>query len=246
MQEKKYIASSFSVIFKAEIFLQGLLENIVNQDNFKNIQFVFVNPNSPDNSENILKPFLDKYDNFKYIKLEEDPGLYECWNIGVKNSDSEFVTNWNPDDRRTEDSITALYNYISELTEIDLVYGVTMVTKNKNEKTEDCNSGLIYPFEEFSIKNLFFHNSPHCMPLWRKSMHEKYGYFNNSYKSAGDGEMWLRAAAKGSKFALIKKIVGSYYESDETVSRDKNKIEFLVNEVYEMRSKILKQLMGLS
>lgn len=246
MQEQNYIVSSFSIIYNVEKFINGLLDNILEQESFEKIQFVFVNPNSPDNSDKILLPYLEKYSNFKYIKLDEDPGLYECWNMAVKNSDADYVTNWNPDDRRTSDSIVSLYNHLSELPNIDMIYGVTFVTKKDNEKTEDCDSGIVFPVEDFSIKNLFFHNSPHCMPLWKKSLHDKYGYFDNSFKSAGDGEMWLRAASRGSKFTLLKKIIGSYYESENSVSRNKDKIAFLVNEVYEMRCKVLKQLMGLS
>jgi hypothetical protein len=84
------------------------------------------------------------------------------------------------------------------------------------------------------------------MPVWRKNIHEKFGYFDNSYASAGDGDMWLRAAINGSKFFFLKKIIGSYYESDSTVSRNKDKLHFLVNEVYEMRCKNLKRLMRLT
>jgi hypothetical protein len=164
----------------------------------------------------------------------------------VKESSSDIITNWNPDDRRTADSIKSLANTLILLNDYDLVYGLTLITKNKNEKTQNCESQSIFSAESFSIKNLFFNNSPHCMPVWRKNIHEKFGYFDNSYASAGDGDMWLRAAINGSKFFFLKKIIGSYYESDSTVSRNKDKLYFLVNEVYEMRCKNLKLLMRLT
>lgn len=245
MSNKKYIASSFSVIFKAEEFLTGLIENIIEQDNFENIQFIFINPNSPDKSENILLPYLDKYTNFKYIKLENDPGLYECWNIGVQNSDSDYITNWNPDDRRTSDSITSLYKELEKNKDYDLVYGLTFITSNKNEKLIDCKSNQIWPIYPDNFYFLFFHNSPHCMPMWKKEIHHKHGFFDNSYISAGDGEMWLRISLKGSKFLPINKIVGSYYESDQSVSRNKEKLHLLLKEVYDMRCLYLKKLMGI-
>lgn len=246
MSTKKYKASSFSIIYKSEIFLQGLIDNILEQEDFENIEFIFINPASPDDSKNILTPYLEKYNNFKLIDLDSDPGLYECWNIGVKESSSDIITNWNPDDRRTKDSIKSLTNILMLLKDYDLIYGLTLVTKNKNEKVENCESESIFPAEPFCIKSLFFNNSPHCMPAWRKIIHEKFGYFENSYKSAADGDMWLRAAIGGSKFFFLKKIVGSYYESDYTVSRNKENLYFLVNEVYEMRCKNLKRLMGLT
>jgi glycosyltransferase involved in cell wall biosynthesis len=246
MSTKNYKISCFSIIYEAEIFMQGLIDNILEQEDFENIEFIFINPKSPDKSKNILLPYLEKYINFKLIDLDLDPGLYECWNIGVKESSSDIITNWNPDDRRTADSIKSLANTLILLNDYDLVYGLTLITKNKNEKPQNCESQSIFSAESFSIKNLFFNNSPHCMPVWRKKIHEKFGYFDNSYVSAGDGDMWLRAAINGSKFFFLKKIIGSYYESDSTVSRNKDKLHFLVNEVYEMRCKNLQRLMRLT
>ena len=246
MQTLKYKASSFSIIFKSEKFIKGLLENIIEQEDFENIEFIFLNPNSPDNSFSILEPYLWKHKNFKYIFLENDPGLYECWNICIKNASSDYVTNWNPDDRRTNDSIVSLIDILNKNTDYDLVYGLTYITKNENEKVTDYNSNSIWFSCEHNYQTLFFHNSPHCMPMWRKSIHEKYGFFDNSYVSAGDGDMWLRATIGGSKFFFLKKIVGSYYESNETFSRNKEKIDFLIKEVYEMRCKNLRRIMGLN
>lgn len=245
MSIQKYKVTSFSIIYKSEEFLQGLINNILEQDDFENIEFLFLNPNSPDKSKEILQPYLSKYSNFRLIDLNEDPGLYECWNICVKNSSAELVTNWNPDDRRSKDSIKLLTNSLLLLNEYDLIYGLTLITNNKNERFEDCKSTLVFHAEEASIKNLFFNNSPHCMPVWRKSIHEKFGYFDNSYISAGDGDMWLRAIIGGSKFFYFKKIIGSYYDSDTTVSRNKTKLNSLMNEVYNMRCKNLKKLMRL-
>lgn len=245
MSTKKYKISCFSIIFKAENFLQGLIDNILEQEDFQNIEFIFLNPSSPDKSKDILTPYLEKYNNFKFIDLDSDPGLYECWNICVRESSSDIVTNWNPDDRRTKDCVKTLANTLILLKDYDLIYGLTLITNVKNQKFENCQSESIFPAEPFSIKNLFFNNSPHCMPAWRKSIHDKFGYFDNSYISAGDGDMWLRAAIGGSKFFFLKKIIGTYYESDSTVSRNKENLHSLINEVYEMRCKNLKRLMRL-
>jgi hypothetical protein len=110
MSTKNYKISCFSIIYEAEIFIQGLIDNILEQEDFEKIEFIFINPKSPDKSKNILLPYLEKYINFKLIDLDLDPGLYECWNIAVKESSSDIITNWNPDDRRTVDSIKSLAN----------------------------------------------------------------------------------------------------------------------------------------
>ena len=56
------------------------------------------------------------------------------------------------------------------------------------------------------------------MPLWRKSLHEKNGYFNEKYTSAGDLEFWLRCIRNGSTFKRIPEILGTYYHNPHGLS----------------------------
>ena len=62
---------------------------------------------------------------------------------------------------------------------------------------------------------------PNNHPMWHKTMHEKYGLFNEEYKSAGDHEMWLRAVKMGSRFLKINKILGVYYHNPKGLSTNK-------------------------
>ena len=73
MSTKNYKISCFSIIYEAEIFMQGLIDNILEQEDFENIEFIFINPKSPDKSKNILLPYLEKY-----ITLYNRKN-YLCW-----------------------------------------------------------------------------------------------------------------------------------------------------------------------
>ena len=54
-------------------------------------------------------------------------------------------------------------------------------------------------------------NLPHNNPMWRKSVHDKHGYFNQYYKSAADWDFWLRCSFGGSKFKKHSEVLGVYY-----------------------------------
>ena len=57
-------------------------------------------------------------------------------------------------------------------------------------------------------------------------MHEKAGYFDASYNSAGDWEMWLRAVKNGSKFKKVYGSHGLYYANPAGLSTsNENKIK---------------------
>jgi hypothetical protein len=115
------------------------------------------------------------------------------------------------------------------------------ITDKPNEMWEKNSSdGRQYNFPEFSFDNLKMINMPHASPMWKKEIHEKYGNFNEKYKSAGDWEMWLRAASKGSKFKKINDILGLYYFNPKGISTNPENFSWKreeEKEVYEIYSK---------
>ena len=49
------------------------------------------------------------------------------------------------------------------------------------------------------------------MPLWRKKIHDRCGFFDSDRCNyADDWEMWLRAVESGSKFKKVNEVVGLY------------------------------------
>ena len=54
-------------------------------------------------------------------------------------------------------------------------------------------------------------------------MHKKAGYFDESYKFAGDHEMWLRAVDSGSLFWKYPGVHGLYYNNPAGLSTSDNK-----------------------
>ena len=85
-------------------------------------------------------------------------------------------------------------------------------------------------------------NSPHCMPLWKKSLHDRFGYFDENYRTASDGDMWLRSAVGGAKIYMVNHPVGLYYYNPNGISTNPENLVKLVAEVQEMRKKYLKYL----
>jgi hypothetical protein len=56
------------------------------------------------------------------------------------------------------------------------------------------------------------------MPMWRKSLHDRFGYFDEAYKSAGDYEFWMRLMAGGVKFYHVRgEPLGVYLKRQNSV-----------------------------
>lgn len=220
------------------------MDNLENQTIFNNIKCIFVHAKFQDDifTNNQIKKFCLKHKNVEYITIEKDPGLYACWNIALKKTQTEFVTNWNIDDRKPNFGLEILYKEISKIPLLDLVYGYTYVSEIPNEKYIENSYEKVYPCFEHSFKNLLINNSPHCMPIWRTDLHQRFGFFDENYESAADGDMWLKACVGEAKIKMINHPVGLYYHNPKGKSTDPATLQKMINEVIEMRKKYFKYL----
>lgn len=212
--------SIITSIWNGDKFIEGFFKDILQLSIFKECELILINANSPGHEEKIIKKYTSKYSNIRYIKLDNDPGLYAVWNIGIKMANADLITNANLDDRHNPLFLKKQVNALESDASLDLVYANFYYTKipNSEFKTK-CNLSTPYTLlrvPEFSPSIRGCYQGPH--PVWRKSMHDRCGYFDESFYSSGDWEMWCRAISCGSLFKKIPGISGVYYFNPQGIS----------------------------
>ena len=213
--------SIITSVYDGSEFIRPFLEDITRQTIFEEkCELILINANSPGNEEEVIKEYLEKYpNNIIYEKLDEDPGIYGVWNKAIKMSSGEYITNANLDDRKAANSLEVHAKALYRNKNVDLVYSDMMITDKPNETWESNSSeGKKYNMAEFSFENLLMGNMPHAAPMWKKSVHDDNGYFDEEYKSAGDWEMWLRAASNNSQFEKISAVSNLYFFNPKGIS----------------------------
>lgn len=230
------ILGVFCSLYNGEKFIKGYLENVKEQTIFDNVRFYILDCASEDQGGKIALEFAEEYDNVSYKRLEEDCGLYAAWNICCSWASEKYIGNWNVDDRRTPWSLEVMLNDISADNSLDLVYGKTAITTKANDNWNTASLSNIYPCLPHSLENLLRNNSPHCMPIWKRDLHERFGGFNEEYMTASDTDMWLRACKGGAKMKMINDIVGLYYENPEGRSTKPETLDKMIKEVQYVRS----------
>ena len=236
--------SIITSIYNGDEYIEQFLEDITSQTIFKEkCELLLINAASPGNEEETIKPYLEKYpDNIVYKKLDKDPGIYAVWNIGVEMSTGEYLTNANLDDRHAPWAYEKQAAALLTNPEADLVYSDMLITDQPNETWNNNSSNeRKYNFPEFSYDHLKMVNMPHAAPMWKKSLHRKYGLFDQKYNSAGDWDMWLRAAQKGSKFIKMSTPVGLYYYNPTGISTNPDNFSWKreeEKEIFEKYSKL--------
>ena len=217
----KYLVSAIVSTYNAERFIRGCLEDLEAQTFADRVEIIVVNSGSEQNEEAIVKEFQQKYSNIKYIKTDERETVYAAWNRGIKAATGKYITNANTDDRRYADSIEVLVNVLEENPDVVLAYGNFRVTDTENCIDGEANiiEEIVHPLYERGT--LLRSCYPGPMPVWRKSVHDEFGYFNESFVSAGDREFWCRISQKY-PMRHVKKNMGVYYRNPEGIeSRNK-------------------------
>lgn len=223
--EQKPRVSIITSVYKCEKFIRGFLEDIVRQTIFNECELIMINANSPENEEQIIFDYLEKHRNIRYVRIEQDPGLYGVWNIGIRVAKAPLIANANTDDRFVPNLLEIHAEALEKHPEIDLVYSDFYETRFPNETFEHNSFNGFTNHPEFSPREIA-HGSicgPH--PMWRKDVHKKVGLFNPWFKSAGDYDMWLRMVIAGCQFMKINQITGLYYHNPNGLSTTSEKFQ---------------------
>lgn len=230
--------SLITSVFKGDQYIKHFLQDITRQTVFSQCELILINPNSQGKEEIVILEYLAKYSNIIYKRLDYDPGLYEVWNMAIRMAQGEYITNANLDDRKSPEYLEKHIQALEQNPDVDVVCAPLKVTKLANETWEN-NSAYATWYDQgfpeyFSTKDLFQEewkdgvktgkimscNIPHCMPVWRKRLHEKNGYFDEpGYGTIADWEFWLRCSVNGAKFQLLTEPLGLYFENPASHNR---------------------------
>ena len=227
-----------SSVFNCDQFLDGFFIDITQQTYFTHSKLILVAPNPSKKLKDLYCFYKEKFNNILLVELENDPGISKCLNIAIQNSNSPYITIANTDDRKRKDSLERHCLELDNNLNVDLVYGISFISYEPNEEFPYYSNHQIYPCDEFNgIKGLLLNNSPHNNPMWRRSMTDKNGLFDENIIHCADYDLWLRCVSNGSIFKKINEVLGLYYYNPNGMSTSSKYIQNALKEVYQIRNK---------
>lgn len=215
---KTCLVSAIVSTYNAERFIRGKLEDLEAQTIAPQLEIIVVDSGSQQSERAIVEEFQQRYDNIRYLRTERRETVYQAWNRGIREARGEFVTNANTDDRLRHDAYERLVGVLRARPECVLAYPDMRITQQENGTFEHHRPFGFRDWPEFDRLSLLELCCVGPFPLWRRSLHDAIGYFDERFKSAADYEFWLRAALRYD-FVHVPEFLGLYWLSEETVSR---------------------------
>ena len=148
--------------------IQDTIESILLQD-YKNVEYIIIDAESSDGTVDIVRSFGNK---ITYFTSEEDEGIYDAMNKGIKASSGEIIGLLNSDDFYPNNFI--LSNVVKTFVNnnCDAVYG-DLVYVSKYNKDKIVRYWQAGQFSISKVKRGWM--LPHPTFFVKRSVYDKYG-----------------------------------------------------------------------
>lgn len=227
-------------IYSGDDYIENFLNNITALKDFYKCELVFIDANSPGNEFEIIKNYQVKFPNIQYIRSDKRIGIYEAWNLAIKNTQSEYISNVNLDDLRLRNYLSLALKALDKQQNIDIVFGNFYYSFRPNYP--------VYLSKRLNLKSklpllttheLLNFNAPHSAPIWRRRLHEEIGFFDEKFRSAGDWEFWLRCAESNKRFGQFNQAISVYFVNPSGISTNAESLDAIEQKEIRQRYKSL-------
>lgn len=213
--QQSCLVTVIASVYEGGRFIETFMENICSQTIFRDhCELLVIDAASPDGEGEVVRRWMAAFPNIRYLRTPDRIGIYEAWNLGIREARGELLTNANVDDLRRHDSLEIQAATLQRLPDVDVVY------QDLYYALEPC-----LPFERvaaFGFRSrmpsvtpavMLAFNPPHNAPMWRRNMHDEIGLFDTRYRSAADYEFWLRCVTAGKLLYRIPDPHVVYYQN---------------------------------
>jgi hypothetical protein len=225
-------------MFRGGAFVSGYLSNVLAAAIEANGEVVLMDANLGDHDAPAVEAFLRQHEQarrrIRWIRLDRDPGLYACWKLAIEQSRSTLVTNANLDDRRSPDHTRRIVELLGWRKDIAAASGrISAVREQAEGGWFDLLPNELWfedmELSEYGDEALYLvdadgqvrsRNVLHCMPVWRRSLHDHVGWFDEEmYGTSADWAFWLKVGREGGRFAFVPEAYGRYLINADSHNR---------------------------
>ena len=195
--------------YKATRFLEEYLNSLAEQS-FKGFELVLhMNEMSSDEKE-VINSYSKR---LNIVLIEENPviPLYSAWNKCIQKSSGNYIGIGNVDDLRSPDSLKYMFEAFKQNKNLDFVYGDFTTVHSFPSK----NGERVDIFSQQDKLKIGMILGPFFM--FKRSILEKTGLFDEQFKSGGDFDFAMRLVRSGNGRCL-KENLGFYLDEGKGLS----------------------------
>ncbi|KAA6439732.1 glycosyltransferase [Dyadobacter flavalbus] len=178
-------------------FLERTILSVLNQ-NYPNLEYIIIDGGSTDKSVDIIRKY-EKY--LSWWVSEKDRGQVHAINKALEKATGDYISFQNSDDVYFPDTFRIFGEAVRKSAD-DILYGDLYMITTDDEVTEILKT-TSYNLNCQILEGMQIHNQS---LFFKRSLVEKYGVFDESFRFAFDYEFITRYTAKGT--TTVRKVEG--------------------------------------
>jgi ADP-heptose:LPS heptosyltransferase/glycosyltransferase involved in cell wall biosynthesis len=214
----KYLVTAIVSTYNSAEFIRECLEDLVNQTISGRLEIIVVDAASPQDERSIVEEFQKSHGNITYIRTGQRIGIYAAWNIAARLAGGKYLISVSTNDRLGRNACETLARALEENPDAALAYGNSVLTETPHQSFQLHTPSGRYQWPEYSFEDALKNCRVGPHPMWRRSVHDTLGYFDESFTAIGDQEMWLRIG-EFLKLLHVPEVTGLYWVSPDAVSQ---------------------------
>jgi glycosyltransferase involved in cell wall biosynthesis len=176
------LVTVITAVYNGQPYVAGCLESVLHQD-YPNIEHIVLDGGSSDGTVDVLRKYEDR---LALWKSEPDHGIYDAWNKGLAEARGEWICFLGADDELLPDAINAYMVLAARNPNAEyLCSRVKLVDPSGYQKI----IGGPWKWREFSKLMC----TAHVGSMHRRSLFDRLGTYDVSYRIVADYEFLLRA-----------------------------------------------------
>ncbi len=176
-------------VYNGERFLKRAVDSILHQT-FGDFVFLIINDGSTDRTGEILEGYADT--RLRVVENDKNIGLTKSLNKGLKIAETEYVARMDADDVSHAERLEKQVKFLDENPDVGLLG--TRYLKIDEEGREEGE--IVVPIGRDNVKRMLLVKNSFChgSVLFRKSIVERAGFYNENISISQDYDLWLRVS----------------------------------------------------
>jgi len=186
---KKLKISIITISYNSSNTIKETIDSVLSQD-YDDIEYIIIDGKSTDDTIEIIRSYGDK---ISYLISEQDDGLYDAMNKGIRAATGDVIGILNSDDFYYTNHVISDVAEVFIFNNIESVYGDLLYV----DTIDTDNIRRYWKSGDFDLKKMRKGwTIPHPTFFVKKEIYNKFGLYSISLKSASDYEMILRLLYK--------------------------------------------------
>ncbi len=203
--------------YASEAFIGECLQDLVDQTIADEIEILVIDAASPQNERGVVESFQKNHPNIRYHRTPERIGIYAAWNLAVEMAQGDYLISCSTNDRLRGDACEILSRTLDDRPDVALVYGNSFLTQEPHRNLDNATLCSMYNWPEYRYETLLERSMVGPHPMWRRSVHNTVGYFDESFLALGDQDFWLKLGEQHELMALSD-FTGLYLVSEDSLT----------------------------